>query len=50
MADIKKEHYVPRCDLKNFAMDNSMIWVFDKYKTQCRNQKNYGNSNGKLFL
>lgn len=39
MADTKKEHYVPRCYLKNFAMDNSMIWVFDKYKTQRRKQK-----------
>lgn len=39
MADTKKEHYVPRCYLKNFVLDNDRINVFDKFKTQIRPQK-----------
>ena len=39
MADTKKEHYVPRCYLKNFVLDNDRINVFDKFKTQTRPQK-----------
>lgn len=36
MADTKKEHYVPRCYLKNFADENERINVFDRYKLQSR--------------
>ena len=39
MADTKKEHYVPRCYLKNFVGENDRIQVFDKYKMQIRPQK-----------
>lgn len=39
MADTKKEHYVPRCYLKNFIGENDRIQVFDKYKMQTRPQK-----------
>ena len=38
MADTKKEHYVPRCYLKNFILGNGRIQVFDKYKVQVRSQ------------
>lgn len=38
MADTKKEHYVPRCYLKNFSHDDRKINVFDKFKMQNRNQ------------
>lgn len=38
MADTKKEHYVPRCYLKNFSHDTKKINVFDKFKMQDRNQ------------
>lgn len=37
MANTKKEHYVPRCYLKNFAYQNGeYINVFDKQKMQTR--------------
>lgn len=39
MADTKKEHYVPRCYLKNFVNENDRIQVFDKYKMQIRPQR-----------
>lgn len=39
MADTKKEHYVPRCYLKNFILENDKIQVFDKYKMQVRSQR-----------
>ena len=39
MADTKKEHYVPRCYLKNFILENDRLKVFDKYKIQTRDQK-----------
>ena len=40
MADTKKEHYVPRCYLRNFAFGSDRINVFDKSKMQVRtNQK-----------
>lgn len=38
MADTKKEHYVPRCYLRNFTLENEKIQVFDKYKVQVRPQ------------
>ena len=38
MADTKKEHYVPRCYLKNFSLENDKIKVFDKFKMQVREQ------------
>ena len=39
MSNVKKEHYVPRCYLKNFANKNKRIYVFDKRLGRCRNQK-----------
>lgn len=39
MADTKKEHYVPRCYLKNFILENDKIKVFDKFKMQIREQR-----------
>lgn len=39
VADTKKEHYVPRCYLKNFALQNEKIKVFDKFKMQVREQR-----------
>lgn len=39
MADTKKEHYVPRCYLKNFILENDKIKVFDKFKMQVREQR-----------
>lgn len=39
MADTKKEHYVPRCYLKNFIFENDRIKVFDKFKMQEREQR-----------
>lgn len=39
MSNVKKEHYVPRCYLKNFANKNKRIHVFDKRLGGCRNQK-----------
>lgn len=35
----KKEHYVPRCYLKNFIGNNEKINVFDKYKMESRSQR-----------
>lgn len=39
MADTKKEHYVPRCYLKNFVLEDDKIKVFDKFKMQVREQR-----------
>lgn len=39
MTDTKKEHYVPRCYLKNFALENTKIKIFDKFKMQTREQR-----------
>lgn len=39
MADTKKEHYVPRCYLKNFILENDKVKVFDKFKLQQREQR-----------
>ena len=39
MADTKKEHYVPRCYLKNFILENDKIKIFDKFKMQVREQR-----------
>lgn len=39
MADTKKEHYVPRCYLKNFILENDRVKVFDKFKMQVREQR-----------
>lgn len=40
LAETKKEHYVPRCYLKNFSSTPEHINVFDKHKMQIRlNQK-----------
>ncbi len=36
MADTKKEHYVPRCYLKNFLAEDGRIFVFDKKLMQQR--------------
>ncbi|SOB72687.1 Protein of unknown function (DUF4238) [Anaerobutyricum hallii] len=36
MADTKKEHYVPRCYLENFATAGKRIDVFDKWKLMVR--------------
>jgi len=36
MADTKKEHYVPRCYLRNFADEQECIDVFDKWNLQVR--------------
>lgn len=39
MADTKKEHYVPRCYLKNFILENDKIKILDKFKIQVREQR-----------
>lgn len=40
LVETKKEHYVPRCYLKNFSSTPEHINVFDKHKMQIRlNQK-----------
>jgi len=39
MADTKKEHYVPRCYLKNFVLENDRIKIFDRFKMQVREQR-----------
>lgn len=39
MADTKKEHYVPRCYLKNFLAEDGRIFVYDKKQMQQRKQK-----------
>lgn len=39
MTDTKKEHYVPRCYLKNFIAEDSRIFVYDKKLMQRRKQK-----------
>lgn len=36
MSDTKKEHYVPRCYLKNFATFEQRIDLFDKWKLEVR--------------
>ena len=36
MTDTKKEHYVPRCYLKNFASHDKRIDLFDKWKVEVR--------------
>lgn len=43
MADTKKEHYVPRCYLENFASGNKRIEVFDKWKLMVRNNQDIKN-------
>lgn len=40
MADTKKEHYVPRCYLENFATEEKRIDVFDKWKLAIRPRQN----------
>ncbi|MBS3199161.1 DUF4238 domain-containing protein [Turicibacter bilis] len=39
MTTTKKQHYVPRCYLKNFLSANDRINVFDSFKLQIREQK-----------
>jgi len=41
MADTKKEHYVPRCYLKYFTCNGDKIKVYDKFKTQIREQRTW---------
>ena len=36
MADTKKEHFVPRCYLANFASPSLKINLFDKWKVESR--------------
>ena len=43
MADTKKEHYVPRCYLKNFATVGKRIDVFDKWKLMVRTNQDIMN-------
>ena len=43
MADTKKEHYVPRCYLENFASDSKRIEVFDKWKLMVRHNQDIKN-------
>lgn len=43
MADTKKEHYVPRCYLENFASGSKRIEVFDKWKLMVRNNQDIMN-------
>lgn len=43
MADTKKEHYVPRCYLENFASDSKRIEVFDKWKLMVRHNQDIMN-------
>ena len=39
MTNTKKQHYVPRCYLKNFLPANDRINVFDSFNLQIREQK-----------
>ena len=43
MADTKKEHYVPRCYLENFATAQNRIDVFDKWKMMVRQNQDIMN-------
>ena len=43
MADTKKEHYVPRCYLENFATTGKRIDVFDKWKLMVRSNQDIMN-------
>ena len=43
MADTKKEHYVPRCYLENFASNSKRIEVFDKWKLMVRHNQDIKN-------
>ena len=43
MADTKKEHYVPRCYLENFASDSKRIEVFDEWKLMVRHNQDIKN-------
>lgn len=43
MADTKKEHYVPRCYLENFATPGQRIDVFDKWKLMTRTNQDIMN-------
>lgn len=43
MADTKKEHYVPRCYLENFATSRKRIDVFDKWKLMVRSKQDIMN-------
>ena len=43
MADTKKEHYVPRCYLENFASNSTRIEVFDKWKLMVRHNQDIKN-------
>lgn len=43
MADTKKEHYVPRCYLENFATSGKRIDVFDKWKLMIRSKQDIMN-------
>lgn len=43
MADTKKEHYVPRCYLENFATSGKRIEVFDKWKLTVRSNQDIMN-------
>lgn len=43
MADTKKEHYVPRCYLENFATAGKRIDVFDKWKLMVRTNQDIMN-------
>ena len=36
MSDTKKEHFVPRCYLENFATDRLTVDLFDKWKVEPR--------------
>lgn len=36
MSDTKKEHFVPRCYLENFATDRLTVGLFDKWKVEPR--------------
>ena len=40
MSNTKKEHYVPRCYLKNFTFKNGRINVFDKSNATVRENQN----------
>lgn len=43
MADTKKEHYIPRCYLENFATPQKRIDVFDKWKMMVRKSQDIMN-------
>lgn len=43
MADTKKEHYVPRCYLENFATPGKRVDVFDKWKLMVRHNQDIMN-------